>query len=167
MFLLLWLACRPATQPDADLPVNPTLTTPTIAQGTLRCDVDRSLWTVDLTATSWTGGGTLYWTIDGVYGEAHPIHSIAEGADGSSDTLIGTVGIVVDWRAAASTGATVFRCTDDPSFRIVIADTAAQVADCGYGGPNPALLDAIEGVPACTKPLPPPPDTGAPTDTGT
>jgi hypothetical protein len=129
--------------------VDPILTTPSLEAFDIACDVDLGAWTGTATATSWTGGGALWWTVDGDYVEAHSVRSQVAEADGSGDQLGISLTVVGDWREAASGSATAFHCDEDPSLRFVVYDTLGEIADCVDGGPSPDLLDALEDVPGC------------------
>lgn len=145
MPFLLLLACYvrdPAAPPD---PV--TLTDPTLASLSVSCSVDDGEWALEADTTSWSAGATLTWTLDGSYVEQHGLSSTGAAADGSSDTLEGEIGIVSDWRDASS-GSTVFFCSDTPAAVLTIEDAAAEtITDCVFFGADPELLEGLEGLP--------------------
>jgi len=146
------LACTP--DPVDDSGSSPfDLQPPQLSCVTLVCDVDASTWRLDAVATSWTGGGLLYWTPDGVYVESHPVRSRSAAPDGSSDELRLELDIVGDWREASSGNSTALRCTDDPSALFLLSATDGQVAQCSILG-DPAVWDGIEGPPSCPATFP-------------
>lgn len=143
---LTLLACGGDLPPDDR--VLPELTTPALDEVALACDVGESKWRLDATATSWTGGGHLYWTVDGEYVEKHYVRSISAAGDGSSDTLLLELSVAADWREVSSGSSTAFTCGQDPAWRLVIYDTEEAVADCRAEGDEALWADQPD-VPAC------------------
>jgi hypothetical protein len=120
-------------------------------------------WQLDATATSWTGGGELWWSIDGAYVEDHVVRSREAAPDGSRDELRAVLAVESDWRDVTFGTSTAFACTDTPALRFVVyaanSDTAAVVTDCVFDG-DPSVWDEQPDVPACDDPVPA--DTDAP-----
>jgi len=125
------------------------LETPEISASELYCDVDAAKWELEVEATSWTGGGSTVWTVDGVYTETHRVNSFSAAADGSEDLLKLSLNIVADWREAKNGSATTFVCAADPNVVFVLKDTDGAVVDCAAYGPDPLIWLDVEGVAAC------------------
>lgn len=122
---------------------------PAIASFAVDCDVDDGQWTVEVEATAWTGGGTSWWTVDGVYVEEHGIDPVATEPDGAGETLEATISVVVDWRLASARN-TAFACSDDPNVLFELKDLDGNGVDCRVVGPDPAIWAGVEGVPGCS-----------------
>ena len=98
--------------------------------------MDKAEWRLRIEATSWSGGGRMYWTPEGSYFEDHRVRSREAAADGSSDRLELDLDIVGDWREATQGVSTALRCTDDPDFLFVLRDLDDDDADCWHLGPG-------------------------------
>jgi hypothetical protein len=147
--VIAWLVgcVAPGTLP-ADAPVDPVLTTPAIAAMSVGCDPEASQWTVAAEATSWTGGGKLYWTVDADYVEVHPVGTKTAAPDGSSERLELVLPVAADWREVTPGGSTAFHCSDDVKWRFVLMDLDEVIVDCRYSGE----WDGGDGVPECDVP---------------
>lgn len=148
--LALWLlGCGGSGLGSAPV-AGPELSPPTITSLALDCDTDGGRWLLSLQASSWTGGGDSFWTLDGDYIEQHAIDAIAYAEDGSGEDLELSMGIVTDWRQAGP-AATAFTCPEPVDVLVVLYDLEDQQADCRLLGPEPARWEALEGVPACAQ----------------
>jgi len=151
LWILLFSACiRPGSGEDTF--VDEQLSPPAIDSFDVSCDVDAAKWTIDVMASSWTTGGEVLLTVDGIYAELHDVTSQQVAADGSSDHLSLTMNIVADWREATGNAQTAFLCADDPALRFVIYDLDGKISDCRNWGENQAALDTVEDIPPCAVP---------------
>ena len=145
---LLLLACRiPPVDPVEH--VDPVLTTPELTAVSWVCEADRERWQLDATASSWTGAGTLWLTVDGHYIEQHAVPSIRIEPDGSQDELRLRLDMEADWRAVTPGDSTAFTCTEPPDGLFVLWDRDDEQVDCaliGEGLAHPSL-------PACDDPF--------------
>jgi hypothetical protein len=107
------------------------------------CNVDAGNWSVDLEATSWTGGAVSYWSQDLLYVEQHAVLVVSSPPEPVGETLSLTLSIVSDWRTQLNGVSTVFTCGDEPTTLIVLLDTGGEVADCLLDG-DPALLEVFD-----------------------
>lgn len=145
---MIWLVACVAPGPYGRAEPPPELAPPVIASYSLACDVDASEWTLEVEATSWTGGGTSFWTVDGEYVEEHVVDTIAYEPDGSGETLRAEIGIVSDWRLLAARN-TAFTCGEDPDVIFLLSDLEGGDADCRTSGPDPARWADVEDVGSC------------------
>jgi hypothetical protein len=123
-----------------------------IEKVTLTCDAEAASWRVEVETVGWSAGGTLRWTIDGVYVEEHAtLRSVAAAPDGSSDRLRADLAIVDDFRVAGANGDTVFLCRAVPDAILWVLDAEGNVADCVQLGPLAAALAGVDGAPACAS----------------
>jgi hypothetical protein len=145
--LALLGACRwPPIDREPDVTVK--LTIPEISSLSLTCDTEKERWQLDVTATSWTGGGGFWWSTDGVYIEAHDVLSRKAAEDGSFDELRLRLDIVADWRWAEANQSTPFLCASGPVGRFVLFDLEGKVVDCeDVGVAN--WLDSVDFIPSC------------------
>lgn len=150
VLLLLAIACI-GHPPDTE-DVTPALTTPTIAAFAWTCDASANSRALDVTATSWTGGGSLFLTVDGGYVEDHPVRVVRSEPDGSAETLHLDLSIVGDWRDAASGASTAFLCADHPSLVFVLHDLAGDTSDCRTDGDS-AVWARVTDAPTCDVPV--------------
>lgn len=144
---LLTVGCAPIAPTPAGEP--PTLSTPRIVEASLTCDADDAAWTLEVLADAWTGGGVSVWTVDGVYVEVHKVLSVVAAADGSADELLLELGIVEDWREAASGATTNFSCPTDPNVVFVLDDVHGDPVDCRAWGPDPSVWEQVADISAC------------------
>src|SRR6185436_4887493 len=96
--IVLVVACFPRGDLPPDTVIRPVLVPPQITALDLACDVEGEKWTLSASASSWTGGGTLWFTEDGEYVEKHTVRTKSAEPDGSAETLGADIGIVSDWR---------------------------------------------------------------------
>jgi hypothetical protein len=147
--VILLVACA-APGPFGRAEPAPDLEPPVIASFALSCDLDASQWTLEAEATSWTGGGTSFWTVDGEYVEEHVVDTVAYEPDGSGETLRAEIAIVSDWRLLAPRN-TAFTCAEDPDVIFLLSDRDGGDADCRTSGPDPAVWADVEGVGVCVS----------------
>ncbi len=126
------------------------LTTPFIEESTAICDAEAGRWKLTLHASSWTGGATSAWTVDGSYVELHRFDQKSWAGDGSHERLELTLPIVDDWREVTD-NSTVFTCAQAPSGVLHLADLDGVVVDCRSWGPNPEIFATVEGVEPCDQ----------------
>lgn len=127
------------------------LEVPEIASFDLRCNADRGKWALAVEATSWTGGGTTHWTVDGDYVEAHAVRSVAAEPDGSWDSLALNLDVTADWRNVKNGGPTAFSCGDDPTVVFGLNDLDGNRVDCRVTGPRPKIWQNVRGVSGCQQ----------------
>ena len=149
MIAALLSACA-APGPYGAAPGPLELAVPEILSFRVDCEVDAGTWIVEVETSSWTGGGTTWWTTDALYVEKHPITTLSYEPDGSGETLLQEIAIVDDWRLAGPKD-TSFTCADEPNVVFHLSDVEGNAADCRAYGPAPAIFTAVEGVVPCTK----------------
>jgi hypothetical protein len=147
--LLATFACREPPGQAEEAFVFPKLETPTIDDIDLMCDPDKGQWNLEVRATSWTGGGRLYLTVDGQYIENHRVRSIAVKEDGSADELSLSLNIVSDWRDVTVGTSTIFRCSAKVSGLFVLRDQKDNPVDCRIFGANASIWGNTAGTPTC------------------
>lgn len=123
------------------------LKAPTIVDHTIRCDVDKAEWEVEVLTDAWTSGGKIHWTVDGTYVEKKTIPSLAAAEDGSWDQLQASFDVVDNWRKAGAKS-TAFGCTEDVASLLIIFDMDGQRSDC-IDEADDDLLWASVGVTPC------------------
>lgn len=151
--LLLGVALSPACRiPPADTEVRPdvVLTPPELEDVALTCLPDEEVWELEVTATSWTSGGILSWTVDGDWLEQHVVRSVEAAPDGTSDRLRIRLAMVIDPAYQAPASSTLFRCPDLPTAQFDVYDLDGNRTDCLRWGPQPELLDT-DGVSSCAS----------------
>ncbi|MBN2799342.1 MAG: hypothetical protein JXX28_09370 [Deltaproteobacteria bacterium] len=114
----------------------------------VRCDPGRERWSIEVSASAWTGGGALLWTVDGQWIEEHPLRSVAAAADGSSDLLALELDQVGDWRAFQTGATTAMSCDDAVGWWVYLYDRDGQIATCASGG-SAGVWDRVDGLPDC------------------
>lgn len=132
---------------------------PTISAVTWSCDPDAAEWSFAEDTLGWTGGSALWMTTDVDRVERHGMGSVKAAADGSTDHLELSLGVVSDWRYAVWGSTTGWRCSDEPdlSFLIMIyTETGGDQADCRTWGASADIWASIPDGPTCDTPL----DTG-------
>lgn len=144
---LLAVGCGPAVPTPPGPPPAPR--TPRIVEASLRCDAPSALWTLEVVADAWTGGGVSAWTVDGRYVEVHPVRSVAAAEDGGSDELQLLLPVVADWREAGPGSGTDFSCASDPDVLFVLRDARGEPAGCVQWGPHPDVWETVEGFAPC------------------
>lgn len=147
--LILAAGCAPEerTPPPGGSPS--PLTAPRIVDHTIRCDVDKAVWEVEVTTDAWTSGGKIHWTVDGTYVEKKTIPSLAAAEDGSWDHLQASFDVVDNWRKAGAKS-TAFGCTEEVASLLIVFDMEGLRADCiDEGGDD--LLWASVGVTPCEE----------------
>ena len=150
--ILLAAACA-MPGPYGRPPPEPELASPRIASYALDCDLDAETWTLSVEATSWSGGGKSYWTVDGAYVEEHVVDAISYEPDGTGESLLAEIGVVADWRLLGPRS-TAFTCGDDPDVLFRLWDLEGEPVDCRTSGPDPAVWARVQGVGACPEPSP-------------
>ena len=143
------IGCREPPGQAEDPIVFPVLETPAIDHIDLACDPDKGQWNLEVRATSWTGGGRLYLTVDGEYIENHRAKSVAAKEDGSADELALSLNIVSDWRAVTAGTSTIFRCSAKVNGLFVLRDRKDNPVDCRILGPNSSIWGNGAGSPVC------------------
>jgi len=149
LILILGAGCAPE---EASAPMDRSASAPrapTIVDHTIRCDVDKAVWEVDVLTDAWTSGGKIHWTVDGTYVEKKTIPSVAAAEDGSWDHLQASFDVVDNWRKAAAK-TTAFGCTEEVASLLIVFDMEGQRVDCVDEGGDDFLWDSI-GVTPCEK----------------
>ncbi|HHO49281.1 MAG TPA: hypothetical protein ENK18_00015 [Deltaproteobacteria bacterium] len=127
----------------------PQLQPPIIESLSLDCDTDGGRWLLQLEASSWTGGASSFWTLDGAYIEQHAIDAIAYAEDGTGESLELSMGMVSDWRQAGPF-VTAFTCAEPVDVLVVLYDLDDRQVDCRVLGPDPQRWAALD-VPSCDR----------------
>lgn len=114
----------------------PEIITPSIRAIQLQCNPEAGSWRVTVDTVGWSAGGTVLWSVDGVYVERHNVlRSIAAAVDGSTDQLRGDLSIVTDFRPAGTGGNTAFTCSASLSALVWIEGLGgAGAVDCWWFG---------------------------------
>lgn len=145
-----WLACV-APGPYGEHPPEIEIETPEIASFALDCDLEAGLWRLEVSATSWTGGGSALWSEDLVYVEQHVVNAISSEPLAAGEELLLTLAIVNDWRAQTPGVSTVFTCADDPNVAFTLLDVNGDPADCRIVGPDAGELAALPEAALCEE----------------
>jgi len=148
-WLLLTVAGCRLPPVDSEPLVEVTLTTPEITASQLLCDETLERWQLDVSASSWTGGGALWWTTDQIYIESHDVRSRSAAPDGSSDELRLRLNIVADWRDAQTNLSTAFLCASEPDGLFVLYDPSGDIVACQSLGPAVMDWSRVADVPMC------------------
>lgn len=138
---------------------------PSITALTWSCDGAAAEWSFQVDTAGWTGGGALWMAKDADRVERHGLASVSAAADGSTDRLSLSLGVVADWRYASEGSSTAFRCSEQDivTFDLVVyTRDGSERSDCRAWGADPELWARLDDVPDCETLLV---DTGA-TDTG-
>jgi hypothetical protein len=143
---LLLIGCRiPPTDP-VEHP-QPTLTTPALTAVQWSCDDHAERWQLDVSATSWTAGATLWLSVNQRYIEQHTVPSVAHAPDGSLDELRLRLDMEADWRAVNPGSSTAFSCLVRPNGTLIVWDPDGQAAACALfdeGVQHPDVPDCID-----------------------
>ena len=133
MISLILLSCLP--QPSLTPPTElASIQSPTIDAIALSCLNDE--WSLEISATSWTGNGRWWIGSTEPTIEEHPIYSIGAPADGSADTLYSSLSSIADWRDVVAGESTRWYCNDLEQISIAVAifegeaGRTSQLADC-------------------------------------
>lgn len=148
MWALALAGCLPLPRTPIDTATPPPGEPPALVSHDLACDVDRDLWTLTVEATAPTGGGTSFWTRDGVYLERHPVVAAVTQPDGAGETLTLLLSVATDWRTQKPGVSTAFGCASDASVRFVLLATDGAAVDCFDEGP-PLDWSSVDGVTTC------------------
>ena len=91
----------------------------------------------------WTGGGTMWMSIDGTYVEAHEVLSVEAEGDGSADRLELKLSFVADFQDASPGSSTAFNC-GTPGLQglvVIYGRDGESVADCRVFGDSPTAWE--------------------------
>ena len=124
---------------------------PAIERFTVDCEVETGDWRLDVTASSWTGGGVSLWSEDLRYIERHVVGVVESEPEAAGETLELTLTIVSDWRAQAPNNSTVFTCADDPNIAFTLYDVDGVEVDCRVVGPDAEALYELPEAELCRE----------------
>ncbi len=147
---MMWLlaACSLRNAPYVgDTGFAPGADPPALALADLHCDADDARWKLDATATGATGGGTTWWTVDGVVVEEHEVPAVARHPDGHEDLSL-SLDIVDDPLAAKPDASTSFRCLSGVATRFGLRNVDGELVDCVDFG-DPAIWELVPEAPPC------------------
>lgn len=144
----LWAACSLRNAPYVgETGFAPGEDPPALGLVDLRCDADDAVWKLEATATGATGGGTTWWTVDGLAVEEHEVPSVARLPDGSEELAL-SLDIEDDPLAAKPDASTSFRCLSGVATRFGLRDVDGKLVACTDFG-DPAIWDLVPDVPPC------------------